>query len=241
MNRGFDAPNPARPSRRWMLQALVTVGLTMVGCSLGKPAELSPADIMAKASDALKPVKSVHFKVSSTKGMMAIGSGLVAKNIEGDIVQPDRLRGKAISTFGRVTVEINFIIVWTKQFITNPITKKWESVDGASAVPNLLDPDKGASLLLRQVSNLNKRPNESIGGVDCYHLTGDVASSLVANLTGGTSADRALSGDMWIASSDFLLRQIHLVGPVITSEPPEIERVLEFSNFNQSVAIDPPT
>ncbi len=227
-------------TRRSMLGVLVVAGLSSVGCSIVKPADLAPADIMSKASDALKAVKSAHFKVSSTNGMMAIGTGLVAQSIEGDVAQPDRLQGKAVSTFGRVTVEISFIIVGTKQFITNPITKKWEPVPGGGSAPNLLDPDKGASLLLRQVANLKKLPNEAVAGVDCYHLSGDVSSSLVAGMVGGTGDSRTLSGDIWIATTDFLLRQIHLVGPVAASEPPAIERVLAFSNFNESVVIDPP-
>jgi hypothetical protein len=205
-----------------------------------KPAELTPEEVVAKASDAMKTVTSVHFKVESTKGMMAIGTGLVAKSIEGDVVKPDRLQGKAVSTFGRVTVEINFVFVGGNGFITNPITKRWEALPGAAQATNLLDPDRGASRLIREVTNLKKQSNETIDGVDCYHLTGDVSATSVAGLVGTKASVPKLSGDLWVGASDFLLRQIHLVGPVSTDEPPEIERVVSLSSFNESVVINPP-
>jgi hypothetical protein len=236
----MDPRDALRLSRRGALAAIAATGLLGTGCFLSKPPELTPDQVIAKASDALKTVNAAHFKVESTKGMMAIGTGLVARTIEGDVVKPDRLQGKAASTFGRVTVEISFIFVSGQGFITNPITKKWEVLPGAGRATNLLDPNRGASLLLTKVTKLKKLANESVSGVDCYHLAGDVDASLVAGLVGGTASIPTLSGDLWIGSSDFLLRQIHLVGPVSTNEPPEIERVLSLSNFNESVTINSP-
>jgi hypothetical protein len=227
-------------NRRGALVAMIATGLLGTGCFLSKPPELNADQVVAKAADALKTVQSVHFKVESTKGMMAIGAGLVARAIEGDVVKPDRLQGKATGTFGRVTVEISFVFVGGQGYITNPITKKWEALPGAGRATNLLDPDRGASLLLTKVSKLQKLANESVGGVDCYHLTGDVDASLVAGLVGSTASVPTLTGDLWVGSADFLLRQIHLVGPVSTNEPPEIERVLNLSNFNEQVAINSP-
>jgi lipoprotein LprG len=226
--------------RRSVVALLATGGLALAGCSLVKPPELTPAEVISKSADALKAVKSVHFKLSATNGMMAVGTGLVAKTIEGDVVQPDRLQGKALSTFGRVNVEISFIVVGTQRFITNPITKKWEPLPGAGAAPNLLDPDRGAAALIRQASNVKKLPNEVVGGIDCYHVTGEIASSLVAGLVGAVGADRTLSSDVWVATTDFLLRQIRLVGPVSTNEPPDIQRTLELSDFNEAITIDSP-
>jgi hypothetical protein len=231
--------NPLLGRRRFLISTAV-VAIGVFGCSPAQP-ELSATDIVKKSSDALKTVKSAHFKLSSTGGMMAIGTGLLAKSIEGDVVQPDRLKGTATSTFGKITVEISFISVGGQQFITNPITKKWEKLPGSQASPNLLDPDKGAPKLLTQAQNLKKVANESIDGVDCYHVTGDVPSSLVAGLIGAQGNDTALSGEIWIGTTDFLPRKIHLTGKVTPDEPPQIERVLELANFNESIQIDPPT
>src|SRR5436190_225979 len=109
-------------SRRSVLGALVAVGLSSTACSGQKAADLTPEEILQKSSDALKQAKSLHFKLSSTGGMMSMGSGLVAKSIEGDVVKPDRLKGSATSTFGKVTVDIGFVVVGAHQYITNPIT-----------------------------------------------------------------------------------------------------------------------
>jgi hypothetical protein len=215
-------------------------GLTAVSCASQPPPELTASDVLQKASDALKKVKAAHFKLSATGGMMAIGTGLVAKTIEGDVIQPDRLRGTAVSTFGKVTVEIGFIFVGANQFITNPITKQWEKLPDAGTAPNLLDPDRGASILLKQATNLQKLSNEHVAGVDCYHVTGDVPSTLVASLVGASGTTSALAGDVWVGVADFLPRQIRLNGAVTADEPPQIQRLLELSAFDESVTIDPP-
>ena len=227
--------------RRDVVKLLAFASFALVACQPAKPPELAAGDIIQQASKALKTVKAVHFKLSATGGMMSIGSGLVAKTIEGDVVQPDRIKGTAVSTFGKVTVQISFVVIGTQQFITNPITKQWQTLPAADAAPNLLDPDKGASVLLSQATNLKKLGNETVGGTDCYHLTATIPATLIAGLVGAAGGASLLASDIWVAVSDSLPRQISLVGPVTTDEPPAIQRVLELSNFNESITIDPPT
>lgn len=227
-------------SRRDTLKLLAVVTFGLVACQPPNPPDLTAVDIISQASKALKVVKAVHFKLSSTGGMMSIGTGLVAKTIEGDVVQPDRVKGTAVSTFGKVTVEINFVVIGTRQFITNPITKQWQALPATDAAPNLLDPDKGAAFLLAQATNLKKLDNETLGGVGCYHLAATIPATLIAGLVGAAGSASLLTGEIWIATSDSLPRQISMTGPVTTEEPPAIQRVLELSNFNESITIDTP-
>jgi LppX_LprAFG lipoprotein len=227
-------------SRRDALKLLAIAGVGLVACKPAKPPALTAADIIQNSSVALKAVKAVHFKLAATGGMMSIGTGLVAKSIEGDVVQPDRLKGTAVSTFGKVTVEISFVVIGANQFITNPITKQWQALPATNAAPNLLDPDKGAASLISQATNLTKLDNHTVGGTDCYHLTATIPASLVAGLVGAAGGTSLLASEIWIATSDSLPRQINLAGPVTSDEPPAIQRILELSNFNESITIDPP-
>jgi hypothetical protein len=223
-----------------MLGGIMLAGLTS-GCLARPPAELTPTEILTKASDALKKVSSVHFKLTSTGGMMAIGTGLVARSIEGDVVRPDRLKGTAVSTFGKLTVDLGFMIVGTHQYITNPMTRKWEEIPSPATAPNLLDPDRGAPALLKQITQLKKLASDTVDGVDCYHVSGAIAASLIAGLVGAPGTSNALAGDVWVGTKDFLVRQIRLVGPISSNEPPQIQRVLALSKYNETVSIEPPT
>jgi LppX_LprAFG lipoprotein len=227
-------------SRRSVLGALAVTALSSTACFGQKAADLTPEVVVQKSSDALKQVNSVHFKLSATGGMMAIGTGLVAKSIEGDVVKPDRLKGNATSTFGKVTVDVAFVIVGGHQYITNPITKKWQEVPNAQPAPNLLDPERGAAALLKQVTDVKKLENEKIDGTDCYHLAGKVTSTLVAGLVGATGTESKLDGDLWIGATDFLVRQLGLAGPVTSDEPPAIKRMLQLTSYNEAVAIEAP-
>ncbi len=227
-------------TRRTLLGGFALASLSG-GCVFRRPAELSAADIMSKASDALRNVRSVHFKLTSSGGMMAIGTGLAARSIEGDVVRPDRLKATVVSTFGSLTVTLGFMIVGTRAYITNPISKKWEEMPGAAGAPNLLDPDQGASALLRQVTQLKKQQNEAVDGVECYRVGGVVGASLIAGLVGAPGSSNSLAGEVWVGTTDFLVRKLRLAGPIASNEPPQIERTLVLSNYNEKVTIEPPT
>lgn len=227
-------------TRRTLLGSFALAGISG-GCFMRPPAELSAADVMSKASEALRNASSVHFRLVSTGGMMAIGTGLAARSIEGDVVRPDRLKATVVSTFGSLTVTLGFMIVGTHAYITNPITKKWEALPGEAAAPNLLDPDRGASALLKRVTQLKKLANEAVDSVDCYHVTGVVGASLIAGLVGAPGSSTSLAGDVWVSTTDFLVRQIRLAGPIASNEPAQIERTLVLSNYNEKITIEPPT
>lgn len=227
-------------TRRGALGALALAGVAATACFGQKPPELTAPEIMQKSSDGLAKATSAHFVLSSTNGMMAIGTGLAAKSIEGDVVQPNRLKGTATSTFGRVTVQIGFVIIGSDQFITNPITKQWQKVPGSQSAPNLLDPNQGAPAALKQATDLKKLANESVNGVDCYHVSGRIAASLIAGLVGAPGSSAQLASDIWVATSDFLPRRITLNGPVTANEPPEIQRTLDLSDYNEQVSIEAP-
>lgn len=230
---------PGRLNRRSAL-ALLAAALASSACRNATSPELSAGDVLSKSSEALARVKSVHFTLTSENGMMAIGTGLVAKTIEGDVIQPDRLKGQATSTFGRLTVQIGFIEVGDKKYVTNPITKQWQEIPGGSAAPNLLDPARGAPAALKQAANPRKLANVTVGGVDCYHVTGQISSSLVAGLVGLPGTGAPLASDLWVGTSDLLPRQISLAGPVTTNEPPEIKRSLVLSHYDEQITIEPP-
>ena len=227
--------------QRRLFLAYLGTGFVAISCSAQNAPELSAAEVIQKASAALGSVKSVHFKLTATNGMMAIGDGFAAKSVEGDVLKPDRLKGTAVSSFGNLTVDLGFMVIGSKQYVTNPVTKQWQAMPGANAAPNLLDPNRGAAALLRQISDPKKLANETVDNVDCYHLTGQLAASLLAGLVGATGTSNRLNGELWIATKDFLVRQVHLVGPIAKNEPPQIQRTLDLSNYGESVTIDPPT
>ncbi|HEX5415824.1 MAG TPA: LppX_LprAFG lipoprotein [Chloroflexota bacterium] len=227
-------------NRRAALGVLGLGGFALAACSAAKPPALTAADIVGKASDALKAVKSVHFSLVATGGSMVIGGSLPAKDLEGDVLRPDRIKGTATSAFGNVTVKIGFVIVGPKEYVTNPITKQWQAVPGDIAAPNLLDPQQGAGALLQKATELKKLPDASVDGTDCYHLSGQLNSTLIAGLLGSKGLDTSLASEVWIGKSDFLVRQIKLLGPITAEEPPAIQRVLALSDFNENVTIDPP-
>lgn len=218
----------------------VLLASVTAGCFARPAPELTASDILSKASDALKKVTSVHFRLVSTNGMMAIGTGLVAKTIEGDVVSPDKLKGTAVSTFGRLTVDVSFIVIGSQEYITNPISKQWQPVPSAVSAPNLLDPDHGAPALLKAVTDPTKEANETVDGTVCYHVTGKIAAALIAGLVGAAGTPNTLVGDILVGTNDFLVRQIRLAGPIATNEPPGIQRTLTLSDFNEKVTIEAP-
>lgn len=227
-------------NRRSVLAVITLSGLATAGCIAPRPAELTATDIVNKGSDALGTVKSVHFTLTATNGAMVIGGSLPAREIAGDIVRPDRIKGTATSTFGNLTVQIGFAVIGNQEYVTNPISKQWQAVPGQVTAPNLLDPKNGAAVLLKHMTGLQKLADGAVNGTDCYHLSATLDGSLIASLIGAKGSQNSLAGEIWFAKSDFLIRQLNLAGPITADEPPKISRVLTLSQYNESITIDPP-
>jgi len=215
--------------------------LALAACASAPPPkkELTAQEIVDKAGDKMKELKSVHFRLELTDGKMALGPGITVENIEGDAASPGRMRISTKATIMGMVTEIELIGVEGRQYLRNPLTKRWEAAPISLAGSDLFAPE-GAPSIMKSAKNLARLEDEAIDGAESYHVKGTVESGLIAALVGGAPSNAQVQVEMWIGTADFFVRQIKLAGPLLQDDAAKIVRTLKLSKFNEPVTIEPP-
>lgn len=223
-----------------VVMALAVVALAACATTPPPKKELTAQEIVDKASDKMKELKSVHFRLEVTDGKMAIGPGITVDNIEGDAASPGRIHISTKAIVIGMVAEIELIVVADKQYLRNPLTKRWEVSPVSFAGANLFVPEAGAPTIMKGTKNLAKAENEALDGVESYHIRGTIAPAEVASLVGGVPSNSDVQVEAWIGTADFFIREIKLVGQLMQDDPAKIVRTLKLSKFNEPVTIEPP-
>lgn len=229
-------PPPARAG------ALVcTILVLCMACTATPAVEPSADEIRARSADAMAQLSSFHFTLDLLNGTMPLAGGLAATSVDGSVVAPDRLLVTVKARAANMAVELRAIGIGARQYMTNPLTGQWQDATGSLLLPSLLDPTSGLPAILRQATGLEKRGRQSQAGVDAFHLAGPVPAEQLARLVGAAQpAAGSVQTELWIGVSDYRLRRARLVGPIVVDDPPGLERILTFSDFDATTRIDPP-
>lgn len=202
--------------------------------------ELTAQEILDASRERMKDVKSVHFRLEMINGKIALGPDITLDTVEGDAVEPGRVRIKTnVSIYG-IPLEVELIIADGKQYMREPLTRRWTLLGAPLPQVNLFDPEVGVANIVKNIKNPEKLQSEAIDGADCYHLKGSLDPGVVSFVFGSTPASRSVQAEVWIDTGDLLVRQIRLEGAILQEEPPGIVRTLKLSKFNEPVTIEPP-
>lgn len=202
--------------------------------------ELTAQEIADKSAETMKEVKSIHFVLEVENGTMVVAPGITVDKVEGDAVRPDRMHLNTTANVAGFTVEIELIGAEGKQYLLNPLTRRWEPLQVAFPASNLFEPERGVAEIMKNVKNLTKLPNETIDGVDSYHLKGTIDSTVIAAIVGGAASGSPVELEAWVGVNDFFIRQMKLGGAVLQGDRAEAIRTLRLSRFNEPVTIEPP-
>lgn len=245
MKRGNKKGNPGRG----MLRALIgfVILALMISCggkgdettTPGELSALSPEEVIAKASPRLDELESFHFELTQQGGGTPIDMGIEMTAASGDVVPPDRLRMDITGTWGRMYLSTKLVTVGEETYMQNPLNQKWESTKFTAIT--LFQPDTGIKAIMESVTDLTIRPEEKVGGMLCYHMSGRLRSEVLDAVAVGHAAEGLpVETEIWIGAEDFLLRRVTFKGQITEEEVPGIVRTLTLSRFNTPVTIELP-
>jgi hypothetical protein len=210
------------------------------GCSGTTTSSVPAQEIVSKSSDKMQALNSYHFALDQVGGGTPITMGIEMKKADGDVLKPDRLKMSISGTALGFTIQVQMVTVGSTIEMTNPLSGKWENLSDQFKMLSLFDPNSGIAAILRGISNASKLADEQSGGVNCYHLTGNIKSDALTALTGTSASGVDINTELWIGTDDFLVRTIKLTGKITETEVSGIVRTLTLSNFNQAVSIELP-
>ena len=171
----------------------------------------------------------------------AITNGIQLLNANGDIVMPDKVKAQATVVLSGQSITVNLISIANNQFITDPITGQWRVIKGLLDPRTLTNPDTGIASLIGKVQNVSQPADDTVNGVPCWRVTGQLDAKYLAFFTGGgVPSGTMLQTTSCIGKSDMLPYQLKVTGQAASWDMTKTSRTFLISNYNENISITPP-
>jgi hypothetical protein len=172
----------------------------------------------------------------------ASASEVQIRAANGDVVMPDKIKVQATIILSGESVTVNLISIGSSQFITDPITGQWRVVKGVLDPSVLTDPNTGLISLASKVQHPTAPSSDTVNGVPCWLVSGQLDAKYIAFLTGGgVPAGTMLTTTICAGKSDSLPYEIKVTGIAAVGDSADTARIFLISNYNQPVSITAPT
>lgn len=201
--------------------------------------------LLNQTSTALAKVQSLHLVMEARQGKTEI-SGAEIKQVEGDVVLPDKYQAQVKVHLLVADFTIPVIGVSGQQYMKDDlgnwgVSKPAEAVD----LTKLLDKQTGLGPTLLKLQNTVVVGTEVLAGVNTVHLQGTLAAADVAGITFGKLGQHPASLDVWIsqfsnsnASGSDQINQLYLKETGTSSDL--AFWVYRFSKFDEQLDIQKP-
>jgi hypothetical protein len=229
------------PTRLAVATLLVSILLSACGGSKSAPTEpgLTAEQVLERSAAASKNLRSFHFKLTHENGGTPIPLGLQLNSAEGDVVVPDRLAADIRASLSGIGVSTKAIAISDKVWITNPFSRRWQSLPGAS-VKDIADPAALISVIIPSVTQPTLKGTAEAGGVQSHLISGKIDSAKLRTALPVAEAGHTADVELWIGVQDSLPRQARITGRLSNQDKQDIVRQIEFSRFDQPVNIQAP-
>ena len=221
------------------------------------------AEIILEAIAAMRGLRSFHaevdalFKVVQLEASFRMDEETFGTEFpirfSGDFQLPDRAAGTLQAALGLVLLELDIVNIGDIAYITNPETGTWEQyplfLTGLPDPYDLVLPPTDVA----RYSDIQEVGVEIIEGDEAHHIK----ANLRENVLGGSYEN--LIVEMWLGVEDKLIRRLTMAGETDVGEEDtaglagralgaadiggkaELTMTITYTNFNQSIAIEPPT
>jgi len=231
--RGFS-----QSLRRSCLVGLLAIVLTLTAC--GGTNMPTAQQLIANAQTAIRKVTSYHFNLvvdhPGTSGLLTIMSA------DGDILVPDKLKANANVVLLGNAAKVQIISIGAKQYVTDPITGKWQPVTGLFDPRTLSDTQMGVASILGHIQNPSAPTDSSVDGVPCWSINGTLDDQYLAGIASGSPAPAGskVAVTTCIGKADNLPYLISLNGVASAGDNAQTVLTFKLSKFGESLTITPP-
>ena len=227
------------------LLILVACSLAIAANACGGDGERSPTEgpsaqeLVQRAASATKALKSFHFRLSHENGGTPMLLGLELTSAEGDVGVPDKLAADVRAKAAGVNVSVKVVGIEQKTWITNPFSRRWQLVPGAS-VRDIADPVGLVNAVLGSLTGVRSEGEAGLDGTKTYRLSGQIDASSLREALPSAQSGYTAKVEAWIGQTDSLPRRVRLSGQLSKDEPKDIVRQIDLSRFDAPVDIKPP-
>jgi LppX_LprAFG lipoprotein len=218
-------------------------------------AKAQQTDAEAKLKDVAETMlglDSFHFDFSTPEGKTLLADQIELVGVEGDVQRPDKFQATFRVKAAIVELALDAIGVGRDVWVEDPIGGgefvKVTGNEGDETVPPLdfLNPDNLVDKALRSLKDAKVEGEEELNGQSTTTYTGtfdpnDLEAAEDGAFPGIEGDIEPLKVKLWVDDQNRLLR-MELEGPLLEAEKDtgRIVRRIEFSTFNEPLAIEPP-
>jgi hypothetical protein len=230
--------------QRVLIPALL-IALLLAACGGGsdKKASETPtppaAEVISKAADAATALQSFHFRFTNQNGTTPLPLNMGLETAEGDVAVPSKLSADVKAKAGGINVSVKVIGIDDQTWVTNPFTREWQKLPGAT-IRDFADPATLVISLLPDIKDPVIVGQTDIDGAKTYDVQGTIDAGALTDALGFARPGHEVKVEAWIGVDDSLPRRIKLTGALTSEEDANIVRQVDLSRFNQPVDIQPP-
>lgn len=229
-----------RHFRGRVVLGLLALAAVLAACDTNPaPTAMAPDEVLRQAAPKMAALKSFHFTLATSKVDKA-PSSLYITGADGDLARPGKLQATAKALLLGNAVEVQVVADGAAQYMTDPLSKRWQKIPASFNALALLDPGKAIADILASVQTPTDAGTELVDNVASYRIKATVPPASMQALSPEITATAPLSATLWVGSSDFLIRQVQITGALLKDEPATVVRTLKFSNFDTPVTIQLP-
>jgi hypothetical protein len=212
---------------------------TVTASNLG--AKPTAQQVIATMQKNFRTVTAFHVNMKVDNLGTASDGTIQIRSADGDVLMPDKVKAQANVLLSGQVVTINLVSIGSTQYITDPITGQWRVVKGVLNASTLTNPNTGIMSLASKLTHLSTPVQDSVNHVPCWRITGLLAASTLAFLTGGgLSAGTMVKTSICVGVADGLPYQLIVTGQAAKSDTPQTVRTFTISNYNENVTITAP-
>lgn len=218
---------------------LIVLMLFLAACG-GSASNVPDAHTLIKqAQAAIQKVTSYHFNLNVDNP--GTGGTLVIKTADGDIVVPDKLKANAnVLVLGNI-VQVQLITIGSNQYVTDPLTNRWQRTTGLLDPRTLSDSNTGVAAILGHMQNLSTPVDANVDGRPCWSIDGTLDAKYLAVITGGGApSGSTVKVTTCIGKSDSLPYLIKMTGVAASGDTAQTVRTFKLSKFNETLTITAP-
>ena len=200
------------------------------------PTPIDPGTVLRESGKVMEELASFHFHLGHRSGRTPLTASLAVKEVQGDVVKPDKMSVRFTGTFGGFAINSKVINIGDTTHMTNPLTGQWETMDKAVSPLGFFDPRRGIASMMSRVdeASLLSAAGETI------RLGGRLPAEALARLVGTTVTGTTVTVELAIDARNLYLIEVLLDGRITPTEPDGTVRVITLSRFGEPVAIEPP-
>jgi LppX_LprAFG lipoprotein len=186
-------------------------------------------------------VNTFHVVMQAQNTGTASSSQIQIRAANGDVIMPDKVKAQATVVLSGQAVTVNLVSIGNTQYITDPITGQWRVVKGLLDPRTLTNPNTGIISLLSKVQNVTQPTDDSVNGVLCWRMTGQLDAKYLAFFTGGgVPAGTMLQTSACVGKADGLPYQVKVTGEAAAGDTAQTTRLFNISNYNENITINAP-